>query len=152
MFQNHSNVYVSFLVFESGLSYIAAQANTKEYFQFCAFMDTAFRHLAGHPRHGVCPSPNLSLHSWFERSMSQTNVCIFQSKLSGPNRFRRALRNSLLEVMTVFWRTWCFWNFLAYLNSIFVIKKNSFDVCVSVHHIWKWREVATWCNNCGLLS
>ena len=22
-----------------------------------------------------------------------------------------------------------------------------FDVCVSVHHIWNWREVPTWCNN-----
>jgi len=22
-----------------------------------------------------------------------------------------------------------------------------FDVCVTVHHIWQWREVPTWCNN-----
>jgi hypothetical protein len=22
-----------------------------------------------------------------------------------------------------------------------------FDVCVSVHHIWKWREIPTWCTN-----
>ena len=21
------------------------------------------------------------------------------------------------------------------------------DVCVSVHHIWNWREIPTWCNN-----
>jgi len=27
-----------------------------------------------------------------------------------------------------------------------------FDVCVTVHHIWKWREVPTWCNDCDLLS
>jgi len=26
------------------------------------------------------------------------------------------------------------------------------DVCVTVHHIWKWREVPTWCNNYDLLS
>jgi len=25
--------------------------------------------------------------------------------------------------------------------------KNWFDVCVSVHHIWNWREIPTWCNN-----
>ena len=25
--------------------------------------------------------------------------------------------------------------------------KYYFDVCVSVHHIWNWREVPTWCNN-----
>jgi len=25
-------------------------------------------------------------------------------------------------------------------------------VCVTVHDIWKWREVPTWCNNCDLLS
>ena len=24
---------------------------------------------------------------------------------------------------------------------------NLFDVGVSVHHIWKWRKVPTWCNN-----
>jgi len=32
--------------------------------------------------------------------------------------------------------------------------KNSdyFDVCVTVQHIWKWRELPTWCNNCDLLS
>jgi len=28
---------------------------------------------------------------------------------------------------------------------------NDFDVCVTVHHIWKWREVPTWCNNYDLL-
>jgi hypothetical protein len=31
-------------------------------------------------------------------------------------------------------------------------EKISFDVCVTVHHVWKWREVPTWCNNCDLLS
>jgi len=56
-------VYVSWFVFENGVSYIATQANTKEYFQFCAFMDLAFRHLAGHSRHGVYRAPHLSLHS-----------------------------------------------------------------------------------------
>jgi len=25
-------------------------------------------------------------------------------------------------------------------------------VCVTVHHIWKWRDVPTWCNNYDLLS
>ena len=25
-------------------------------------------------------------------------------------------------------------------------------VCVTMHHIWKWWEVPTWCNNCDLLS
>jgi len=24
---------------------------------------------------------------------------------------------------------------------------NKFDVCVSVHHTWNWREVPTWCDN-----
>jgi len=23
-----------------------------------------------------------------------------------------------------------------------------FDVCLTVHHIWKWPEVPNWCNNC----
>ena len=23
----------------------------------------------------------------------------------------------------------------------------TFDVCVSVRHIWNWREIPTWCNN-----
>ena len=32
------------------------------------------------------------------------------------------------------------------------ITKREYDVCVTVHHIWKWREVLTWCNNCKLLS
>jgi len=27
-----------------------------------------------------------------------------------------------------------------------------FDVFVTVHHIWKWREVPTWCNNYDLSS
>jgi len=27
-----------------------------------------------------------------------------------------------------------------------------FDVCVTLHHIWKRREVPTWCNNYDLLS
>jgi len=26
------------------------------------------------------------------------------------------------------------------------------DVCVTVHHKWKLREVPTWCNNYDLLS
>jgi len=26
------------------------------------------------------------------------------------------------------------------------------DVCVTVHHIWKWWEVPTWCDNYDLLS
>jgi len=26
------------------------------------------------------------------------------------------------------------------------------DVCVTVHHICKWREIPTWCNNYDLLS
>jgi len=29
---------------------------------------------------------------------------------------------------------------------------NDSDVCVTVHHIWKWQEVPTWCNNYDLLS
>jgi len=29
---------------------------------------------------------------------------------------------------------------------------NTFDVCVTVHNIWKWREVPTGCNDCDLLS
>jgi len=32
-------------------------------------------------------------------------------------------------------------------------KKNfRFQVCVTVHNIWKWRVVPTWCNNYDLLS
>jgi hypothetical protein len=27
-----------------------------------------------------------------------------------------------------------------------------FNVCVTVHHIRKWWDVPTWCNNCDLLS
>ena len=27
------------------------------------------------------------------------------------------------------------------------VKIGIFDVCVSVHHIWNWREIPTWCNN-----
>jgi len=27
-----------------------------------------------------------------------------------------------------------------------------FDLCVTVHHTWKWRDVPTWCNNYDLLS
>jgi len=34
----------------------------------------------------------------------------------------------------------------------FAIDMDQFDVCVTVHHIWKWREVPTWCNNYDLLS
>jgi len=30
--------------------------------------------------------------------------------------------------------------------------RDEFDVCVTVHHMWKWREVPTWCNNYDLLS
>jgi len=30
--------------------------------------------------------------------------------------------------------------------------KDEFDVCVTEHHIWKWREAPTWCNNYDLLS
>jgi hypothetical protein len=30
-------------------------------------------------------------------------------------------------------------------------RKRDFDVCVTVHHVWKWWDVPTWCNNCDLL-
>ena len=41
---------------------------------------------------------------------------------------------------------------LLFLNSPKTREKNHeiyfiFDVCVSVHHIWNWREILTWCNN-----
>ena len=31
--------------------------------------------------------------------------------------------------------------------SCLVNLKTRFDVCVSVHNTWKWREIPTWCNN-----
>jgi len=34
---------------------------------------------------------------------------------------------------------------------VYVIQVLLTDVCVTVHHIWKWREVPTWCNNYDLL-
>jgi len=38
------------------------------------------------------------------------------------------------------------------LFTLPVLLQTEFDVCVIVHHIWKWRGVPTWCNNCDLLS
>jgi len=33
------------------------------------------------------------------------------------------------------------------LNLVQVFKNNQLDVCVSMHHIWNWREIPTWCSN-----
>jgi len=37
-------------------------------------------------------------------------------------------------------------------NLVHAATKSMFDVCVTVHHIWKRRAVPTWCNNYDLLS
>ena len=34
----------------------------------------------------------------------------------------------------------------AYTHNVTYVS-SPFDVCVSVHHIWNWREIPTWCNN-----